>query len=42
LLLAGNIEGREPDEEKITNMILSIIAQSDDGNNQTIFYVDES
>jgi NAD(P)-dependent dehydrogenase (short-subunit alcohol dehydrogenase family) len=42
LLLAGNIEGREPDEEKITNMILNIIAQSDDGNNQTIFYVDES
>lgn len=42
LLLAGNIEGREPDEEKITNMILNIIAQSDGGNNQTIFYVDES
>ncbi len=42
LLLAGNIEGREPDEEKITNMILNIIAQPDGGNNQTIFYVDES
>jgi NAD(P)-dependent dehydrogenase (short-subunit alcohol dehydrogenase family) len=42
LLLAGNIEGREPDEKKITNMILNIIAQSSDGNNQTIFYVDES
>lgn len=42
LLLAGNIEGREPDEEKITNMILHLIAQSDGGNNQTIFYVDES
>lgn len=42
LLLAGNIEGREPNEEKITNMILNIIAQSDGGNNQTIFYVDES
>lgn len=42
LLLPGNIEGREPDEEKITNMILNIIAQSDGGNNQTIFYVDES
>lgn len=42
LLLAGNIEGREPDEEKITNMILNIIAQADGGNNQTIFYVDES
>jgi NAD(P)-dependent dehydrogenase (short-subunit alcohol dehydrogenase family) len=42
LLLAGNIEGREPDEKKITNMILNIIAQSDIGNNQTIFYVDES
>jgi len=42
LLLAGNIEGHEPDEEKITNMILNIIAQSDGGNNQTIFYVDES
>jgi NAD(P)-dependent dehydrogenase (short-subunit alcohol dehydrogenase family) len=42
LLLAGNIEGREPDEEKINCMILNIIAQSDIGNNQTIFYVDES
>jgi NAD(P)-dependent dehydrogenase (short-subunit alcohol dehydrogenase family) len=42
LLLAGNIEGREPNEEKTTNMILNIIAQSDGGNNQTIFYVDES
>lgn len=42
LLLAGNIEGHEPDEEKITNMILNIIAQSSGGNNQTIFYVDES
>ena len=42
LLLAGNIEGHEPDEEKITNMILNIIAQSNGGNNQTIFYVDES
>ncbi|MFN2434797.1 MAG: SDR family oxidoreductase [Nitrososphaeraceae archaeon] len=41
LLLPGNIEGREADEEKITNMILNIIAQPDDGNNQTIFYVDE-
>ena len=29
LLLAGNIEGHEPDEEKITNMILNIIAQSE-------------
>ena len=42
LLLAGNIEGREPDEEKINSMILNIIAQSGIGNNQTIFYVDES
>jgi NAD(P)-dependent dehydrogenase (short-subunit alcohol dehydrogenase family) len=42
LLLAGNIEGREPNEEKTANMILNIIAQSDGGNNQTIFYVDES
>jgi NAD(P)-dependent dehydrogenase (short-subunit alcohol dehydrogenase family) len=42
LLLAGNIEGHEPDEKKITNMILNIIAQSSGGNNQTIFYVDES
>jgi hypothetical protein len=42
LLLAGNIEGSEPDEEKISNMILNILAQSDGGNNQTIFYVDES
>jgi hypothetical protein len=42
LLFAGNIEGREPDEEKMTNMIVNIISQSDAGNNQTIFYVDES
>ena len=42
LLLAGNIEGREPDEEKMTNMIVNIISQQDGGNNQTIFYVDES
>lgn len=42
LLLAGNIEGREPNQDKISNMILSIISQSDGGNNQTIFYVDES
>ena len=28
--------------KKITNMILNIIAQSSGGNNQTIFYVDES
>jgi NAD(P)-dependent dehydrogenase (short-subunit alcohol dehydrogenase family) len=42
LLLAGNIEGREPNQEKISNTILSIISQQDGGNNQTIFYVDES
>jgi NAD(P)-dependent dehydrogenase (short-subunit alcohol dehydrogenase family) len=42
LLLAGNIEGRQPDEEKITNMISSILSQPNSGNNQTIFYVDES
>jgi NAD(P)-dependent dehydrogenase (short-subunit alcohol dehydrogenase family) len=42
LLLAGNIEGREPNQDKISNMILSVISQSDGGNNQTIFYVDES
>lgn len=42
LLLAGNIEGQEPNQDKINNMILSIISQIDGGNNQTIFYVDES
>lgn len=42
LLFAGNIEGREPNQDKISNMILSLISQSDGGNNQTIFYVDES
>ena len=41
LLLAGNIEGRQPDDEKITSVILSILSQTS-GNNQTIFYVDES
>jgi hypothetical protein len=42
LLLAGNIEGGLPDEAKITKMISSIISDPDSGNNQTIFYVDES
>jgi NAD(P)-dependent dehydrogenase (short-subunit alcohol dehydrogenase family) len=42
LLLAGNIEGRQPDEDKITNMISSILSHPNGGNNQTIFYVDES
>jgi NAD(P)-dependent dehydrogenase (short-subunit alcohol dehydrogenase family) len=42
LLLPGNIEGREPNQDKINNTILSIISQADSGNNQTIFYVDES
>ena len=42
LLLAGNIEGGPPDEVKITKMIASIISDPDSGNNQTIFYVDES
>ena len=42
LLLAGNIEGGPPDEAKITKMISSIISDPDSGNNQTIFYVDES
>ena len=42
LLLPGNIEGREPNQDKINNMILSIISLSDGGNNQTIFHVDES
>jgi len=42
LLLPGNIEGREPNQDKINKMILSIISLSDGGNNQTIFHVDES
>jgi NAD(P)-dependent dehydrogenase (short-subunit alcohol dehydrogenase family) len=42
LLLAGNIDGRQPDEGKITKMILTILSESNTGNNQTIFYVDES
>jgi NAD(P)-dependent dehydrogenase (short-subunit alcohol dehydrogenase family) len=42
LLLAGNIDGQEPNQVKISNMISSILSQSDGGNNQTIFYVDES
>jgi len=40
-LLAGNIEGCQPDDEKITKLILSILSQTS-GNNQTIIYVDES
>jgi len=41
LLLAGNIDGCQPDEEKIINMISSILSQENSVNNQTIFYVDE-
>jgi NAD(P)-dependent dehydrogenase (short-subunit alcohol dehydrogenase family) len=41
LLLAGNIDGCQPDEVKISSMILTILSQSNSGNNQTIFYVDE-
>jgi NAD(P)-dependent dehydrogenase (short-subunit alcohol dehydrogenase family) len=41
LVLAGNIEGCQPDDEKITKLILSILSQTS-GNNQTIIYVDES
>ena len=41
LLLAGNIEGCQPDDEKITKLILNILSQTS-GNNQTIIYVDES
>jgi NAD(P)-dependent dehydrogenase (short-subunit alcohol dehydrogenase family) len=40
LLLAGNIDGCQPDDEKITKNILSILSQTS-GNNQTIIYVDE-
>ncbi|HEY7227593.1 MAG TPA: SDR family oxidoreductase [Nitrososphaeraceae archaeon] len=42
LLLSGNIDGGAPDEAKITKMISSIISNPNSGNNQTIFYVDES
>ena len=42
LLLAGTIDGHQPDEEKITKLIENILSQSNGGNNQTIFYVDES
>jgi NAD(P)-dependent dehydrogenase (short-subunit alcohol dehydrogenase family) len=43
LILAGNIEGSQPDEEKIPSLTLNILSQSNSGgNNQTIFYVDES
>ena len=42
LVLAGNIEGREPNQDKINDTIWSIISQSDGRNNQTILYVDES
>jgi hypothetical protein len=43
LILAGNIEGSKPDEEKIATLIVNILSQSNGGsNNQTIYYVDES
>jgi hypothetical protein len=42
LLLPGNIEGGPTNEAKITKMISSILSDPNCGNNQTIFYVDES
>ncbi len=43
LILAGNIEGSKPDEEKIATLIVNILSQSNGGsNNQTIYCVDES
>lgn len=42
LLLPGNIEGGPTNEAKITKMISSILSDPNSGNNQTIFYVDES
>lgn len=42
LLLPGNIEGGPANEAKITKMISSILSDPNCGNNQTIFYVDES
>jgi len=41
-LLPGNIEGGPTNEAKITKMISSILSDPNSGNNQTIFYVDES
>lgn len=42
LLLPGNIEGGPTNEAKITKMMSSILSDPNSGNNQTIFYVDES
>jgi hypothetical protein len=43
LILAGNIEGSKPDEEKIANLIVNILSQPNGAsNNQTIYHVDES
>lgn len=42
LLLPGNIEGGPANEAKITKMISSILSDPNCGNNQTIFYLDES
>ena len=42
LLLGGNIDGLQPDDEKIAKAILNIISESNNGNNQTILYIDES
>ena len=42
LLLGGSIDGLQADDEKITKAILNIISESNNGNSQTILYVDES
>ncbi|HEY7108042.1 MAG TPA: SDR family NAD(P)-dependent oxidoreductase [Nitrososphaeraceae archaeon] len=42
LLLCGNIEGAVPNESKITDTVLQLVSDHYIGNNQTIFYPDES
>jgi hypothetical protein len=41
LILAGNIEGVEPDTGNVTKSILNLISGSSTNKNESIFYIDE-
>ena len=42
LILAGNIEGAEPNNDRLQNSILQLISGSALKRNETIFYIDEA
>jgi hypothetical protein len=42
LILAGNIEGSNPDNDRLQGSILQLISGSASNRNETIFYIDEA